>query len=339
MKKIIAIKPFNNNVYYNNACLDEHSKNGSSYLIAARKILAKKNIIMNTIDISTSIPTLRDVYMDVPYPWEIQYWIRIIKNREKSILYIVEPPIVNPFNHLLLFTQFFSKVYTFDDNIVDNVKYFKYYEPKSRENLHIKQTPFKNKKLLILMNTNLSSFLPFRLFSLSTKQLYSERIKVINYFNKNHPLDFCLYGRGWDKPQRFSIVQRLFGYKKYKTYRGEFAQKDRYEILSHFKFSLCFENSIHTGYITEKMIDYFKGGCVPVYFGAPNITDYINSKCFIDYRKFKNLTSLVKFLKTMDEKTYNNYLSEINNFLKGKNFLEKWSSDAFARFFLKSLSL
>lgn len=339
MKKIfIALKPFNNKVYYKNAVLDEYSKDGSSYLIAARKLLAQKNITMNTIDIATDTPTQKDVYMDVPYPWELKLWIRLLKNSKKSILYIVEPPIVNPFNHMRIFNLPFSKVYTFDDDVVDNIRYFKYFEPKSKEFMETKIVPFKNKKLLVLMNSNLSPFLPFRLLSLPIRELYSERIKAIDFFDRKYPDDFSLYGRGWNNPQRFSILQRLFGYKKYKTYKGEFLQKDRYKILSQFKFSLCFENSVHTGYITEKIIDYFKGGCVPVYFGAPNITDYISDKCFIDYRKFKNLEELAEFLKVMDEKTYNSYLKEIKKFLFGKEFLNKWSSNAFAKFFLKAIS-
>ena len=111
MKRIfIALKPFNNKVYYKNAVLNEHSKDGSSYLIAARKLLAQKNIIMNTIDIYSDIPTHKDAYMDVPYPWELKLWLKIIRNSKKNILFLVEPPIVNPFNHIRVFHAFFSKI-------------------------------------------------------------------------------------------------------------------------------------------------------------------------------------------------------------------------------------
>lgn len=336
-KRFIALKPFNNKVFYKNAILNEHSRAGSPYLIAARKLLAKKNIILNTIDIAPDSPTQKDVYMDVPYPWELKLWVRILKNRKKNILYIVEPPVVNPFNHMKVFHFFFSKIYTWNDNSVDNIKYFKFFFPKKNVDINTKKIPFKNKKLLILMNSNLVPFLPFRLLSLSTKELYTQRIKVINFFDKNYPSDFSLYGRGWNRPQRFSIKQRLLGYKKYKTYKGEFPQKDKFKILSAFKFCLCFENSEVTGYI-EKIIDYLKGRCVPIYLGAPNITDYISTKCFINYRKFNNLQELAKFLNTIDEKTYNTYLAEIEKFLLSKEFLEKWSIDTFAKSFMKAVS-
>ena len=36
------------------------------------------------------------------------------------------------------------------------------------------------------------------------------------------------------------------------------------------------------GYVTEKIFDAFKAGCVPVYWGAENITKYVPAECFID---------------------------------------------------------
>lgn len=340
MKKIfIALKPFNNRVFYKNAILTENSGKDSFYLIAAKKILKRHNFFINTIDINYGIPTYKDIYMDVPYPWEIKLWLRIIRNHKKSILFIVEPPIVNPFNHMRTFHLFFSRIYTQNDNLVDNIKYFKFFLPKTTHGLTTTKIPFKNKKMLILMNANLAPFLPFRLFSSSTKELYTQRIEAIDFFDTNYPADFCLYGKGWNKPQKFSILQRLIGYRKYKTYQGQFPQKNKHKILSKFKFCLCFENCETTGYISEKIIDCFKARCVPIYLGAPNISNYINPKCFIDFRKFKNYQELVEFLSKMDEKTYNGYLKEIEKFLSSKEFLVRWTGDAFAKLFLRAISL
>lgn len=336
-KKLISLKPFNNKIYYKNAIFNEHSWTGSPYLIAARKLLAKNNIKMDTIDLVFPNQTEREVYMDVPYPWKLKQWLRIIKNRKKNILFIIEPPIVNPFNHLKIFHIFFSKVYTWNDDLIDNNKYFKYFFPRLNEKIKLKPIPFKNKKLLILMNSNLAPFLPFKLLSSQTRELYTERIKAINFFNKYYPSDFCLYGKGWNKPQRFSIKQRLFGHRKYQTYKGMFDEKDKYKILAKFKFCLCFENSSVTGYI-EKIIEYSNGECVPVYLGAQNITDFISNKCFIDARKFKSYKELSKFISNMDEKTYNTHLSEIKKFLSSKQTLKRWSITTFAKIFLEAVT-
>lgn len=336
-KKFISLKPFNNKIFYNNEVFNEHSSTGSIYLIAARKLLSKRNVEINTIDITPNAPTIKDVYMDLPYPWELKLWIRIFKNIKKNILFLGEPPIVNPFNHMRIFHLFFSKVYTWNDSIIDNRKHFKYYLPIATNVIKIKDVPFKNKKLLTMMNMNWLPLLPFKLLSLSTKELYTERVKSIDFFDKFYPSDFDLYGRGWNKPQRFSIRQRIIGYKKYQTYRGEFFQKDKYKILSKFKFCLCFENCEIAGNISEKIFDCFKGGCVPIYWGAPNITDFIPKKCFIDFRKFKSYHELAEFLITMQEETYKAYIKEINKFLLSKIFLKRWSAESFAKTFQEAI--
>lgn len=339
MKKIyIALKPFNNKVFYRNDVFNEKSPYGSSYLIAARKLLAKNNIIINTVDVSPKISTKADIYMDVPYPWDLRPWIRLIKNSKKSSLFIVEPPLVNPFNFMKIFHIFFSRVYTQKDDLVDNVKYFKFFLPKTKKGIETKLVPFKNKELLILMNGNLSPFLPFRLLSLSTKEFYTERIKAINFFDKNYPLNFYLYGRGWNKPQRFSIMQRLFGFRRYKTYKGEFSSKDKYKLLSKFKFSLCFENCETTGYISEKIIDCLKAKCVPVYRGAPNIGKFIPTNCYINANAFKDYQEIYNYLINMGEEEYNKYIKNIEKLLQDKEFQSCWFPEGFAKFFLRVIA-
>jgi hypothetical protein len=59
--------------------------------------------------------------------------------------------------------------------------------------------------------------------------------------------------------------------------------------LEKYKFSICYENARDTpGYITEKIFDCFFAGCVPIYWGANNITDHIPKECFIDKRDFED---------------------------------------------------
>lgn len=334
-KTFVALKPFNNKVFYNNEVFNEHSPTKSPYLIAARKLLADKNIIMNTIDTLPDNLTQKDIYMDVPHPWEMKLWIRIFKNSKKNILFIVEPPLVNPFSYMKILHLFFSKIYTQNDNIVDNIKYFKFFLPKTRTGLETKPKKFKDKKLLVLMNGNLAPFLPFRLLSLSTKELYTERIKAIKFFDTYHPSNFCLYGRGWNKPQRFSIRQRLLGYLKYKSYKGEFLAKDKYKILSEFKFCLCFENSVVTGYVSEKIFDCFKAKCVPVYIGTPNIDKLIPRSCYIDGRAFKNYSDLYNCLVNMKEDEYNRYIQNIGKLINNQRFQDQWFEEGFGRFLQK----
>lgn len=339
IKKYITLKPFNNRIFYKNGIFDEKSVAGSVYLIAARKLLAKHNIQMNTIDVPIAAQTEQDIYMEVPYPWELGLWMRIVRNRNKNVLFIAEPPIVNPFNFMNVFHAFFYKIFTWNDNLVDGMTYFKYFLPKAKKGIQTKQIPFANKKLLTMMNGHLLPFLPFRLLSISTRELYTERVKAIEFFDAYHSSDFFLYGRGWNSPERFSIWQRLFGCKKYTSYQGTFAWKDKYTLLSGFKFCICFENSEVTGYISEKIFDCLKAKCVPVYRGAPNIGDFIPQNCFIDARKFRDYESLYDFLRSMKKDEYDSYMSHIETLLNNKQFQDRWFEDGFARTFLAEVNI
>jgi hypothetical protein len=55
------------------------------------------------------------------------------------------------------------------------------------------------------------------------------------------------------------------------------------QIYSKYKFIICFENSKTPGYVTEKIFNVFLSGSIPIYDGAPNITNYIVPGSFIQY--------------------------------------------------------
>ena len=59
---------------------------------------------------------------------------------------------------------------------------------------------------------------------------------------------------------------------------------------------------------TPEIFDAFIAGCVPVYWGAKNITDYVSSDCFIDRREFKNNQELYRYMKNMNDDEYLKYL-------------------------------
>jgi hypothetical protein len=79
---------------------------------------------------------------------------------------------------------------------------------------------------------------------------------------------------------------------------------------------MCYENVKDVpGYITEKIFDCFFSGCVPIYWGASNVTNYIPKECFIDRREFHDHESLYGFLCNMSEKDYLRYQKAIAHFL------------------------
>lgn len=49
-----------------------------------------------------------------------------------------------------------------------------------------------------------------------------------------------------------------------------------FDFISNYKFMICFENTSKPNYITEKLINAYLNGTIPIYWGCPNIQDYVN---------------------------------------------------------------
>lgn len=54
-----------------------------------------------------------------------------------------------------------------------------------------------------------------------------------------------------------------------------------FSLLSQFKFMLCFENSSDPYYLTEKIMNAWLGGTVPVYWGCSKALEWLNPKSFL----------------------------------------------------------
>lgn len=159
--------------------------------------------------------------------------------------------------------------------------------------------------------------------------LYAERINVIRWYEKNAPALFHLYGRGWNKPSqaftRKAKLQRrigrlrtqLFGYKPFPSWRGEVKFKS--DILSNTRFSYCYENVKDLpNYITEKIFDSFFSGCVPIYWGADNVHEYIPPDCYIDRRQFADTAEVHRYLVSITPEQHAQFQQNICAFLKSK---------------------
>lgn len=273
--------------------------------------LLKNKFEENGINLSTQ---------DINLPSESQF---VIYNEMPNIKYIspdkniyllmLESKIVKSSSWAIKNHRYFKKIFTWDDNLVDNKKYFKVnYPHKIPAELTLGLSKKEKLCTMIIGNKFLSHPLG----------LYTERLKAISWFEQNHLEEFDFYGIGWDKYCFKGILSRLNSFDflriplkpKYPSYRG--AVKSKREVLQKYKFAICYENARDMpGYITEKIFDCFFAGCVPIYWGAPNVTDYIPSDAFIDRREFRTYNNLYSYLKNMSDKEYVSYLDKIKDFI------------------------
>ncbi|KAG4939448.1 hypothetical protein JHK82_045171 [Glycine max] len=70
-------------------------------------------------------------------------------------------------------------------------------------------------------------------------------------------------------------------------------------VMSHYKFVLVIEGTWTESYITEKIFYALDSGAIPIYFGAPNIMDFVPPHSIIEGVKFKSMEELASYVKAI----------------------------------------
>jgi hypothetical protein len=227
---------------------------------------------------------------------------------------LLEPPLIDSkiYENLSYISTLFKRVYLY--NPISEIKNsYRVFIPipykKVIDNCWSNQ--LRQDKIVIISGNHAPFF--------KSNELYSKRIECINYFAKYNSID--LFGRNWDLTfnRRTLWWKYLLNYFSImKVYKGP--TDNKHQTLANYKYSICFENSEMRGYITEKIFDCFYAGTVPIYHGAPDISDFIDPNSYIDFKNFRGLAELKKYLDSLSK---TQYLEMKEN---GKKFIEKQST-------------
>lgn len=196
---------------------------------------------------------------------------------------------------------------------------------------------WEDKRYLTMINSNIPPLkgLRYRIACLIDpdlrSELYTERLRAIKHFSENP--GFHLYGRGWKTRCRKMPID--FHLAAVRSYKG--ACSDKISTLAKYRFAVCFENTRFPGYITEKIFDCFFAGCIPIYYGAPDIEKYVPKETFIDFREFEGYADLDKYLVQMTSDKASSYLEAAKTFLASKAF-DPFYQDHFASELVSALN-
>lgn len=298
------------NFYLNNRFFDENDfvtnrDDCMRQYIELKSKLEEHGIELNTQDISPVEASDLVIFINVP-EIEDQQFKKAILLKKKCYLFVNELYLIHTANNDMEMHKHFDKIFTYQQNLIDNVIYFKanYSFDFVKKYSLFKVQDFRKKKLAVLIAGNKTLNHPL--------ELYSERVKTIRWFEQNHPKTFDLYGVGWNLYR--GRIHAIFGKKDFPSYRGEVRAKS--ETLSKYKFNICYENAREIpGWITEKIFDSFFAGCVPVYWGWEEIDKFIDPGCFIKRTDFASNKELYEYLSLMSESNYQEYISNINSLL------------------------
>ena len=104
-------------------------------------------------------------------------------------------------------------------------------------------------------------------------------------------------------------------------------------FLSKYKFNIAFENKSKPGYTTEKIVEAFLAGTVPIYWGNPKIAEEFNQQSFINAHNFSDDAALAGHLLRLhrDDDLYRSIAMQPPlTDLQSRKFFD---TDAFTAFF------
>lgn len=219
--------------------------------------------------------------------------------KEQSYLWQMESPISIAVPPSKAEKEHFNKIFT--------------YHKASANGRNIIHVPLSYDYRRVLKNYDLKSkeYLVSLVGKYSELHHYKLRQTSIVWFLKNHPEDIRFFGHDWQGVLKYLSVSEQ---EKFKTQYGGYIP-DKISEISKSKFVLAYENFRFDDYVTEKIYDVMAAGSVPIYSGAPNITEYVPQSCFIDFHAFQSHEELYDFLANMSDDTYNDYLDCIKDFM------------------------
>jgi len=93
---------------------------------------------------------------------------------------------------------------------------------------------------------------------------------------------------------------------------GGYSTQEMYKEYSNYAFIICMENSIENGYITEKILNGYKAGSIPIYWGDSKIAKKLfNPKSFICVNDYNSIEECIDYIL--------NLYNDKNNLIKMAN--------------------
>ena len=158
--------------------------------------------------------------------------------------------------------------------------------PKERQKIH-KKTKLCSYITSLKTMTNIQKF----------------RIELLHGLKVHNPLNIDLYGRGHN-PLPESRLGKHLG-------------------VAPYHYSIAIENSQNGHYFSEKILDCFLVGTIPIYLGTPKIGEYFNTDGILSFNDEKELFKILDNISP--EEYYKRYDAVKENFETAKKHIDSLS--------------
>lgn len=210
---------------------------------------------------------------------------QLINPDKINCAWIIEPPIINGENYLNIVKNKdkFKYIFSYIKNIGNQVDNF-VFVPHGGTWVKDEDIKIQEKSKLISSIFSWKDWNPY----------HRMRHRVYNRFEGTNLIDF--YGSGCNIP----LVYKVDGIKDY-------------------MFTIVIENSIESDYFTEKLLDCFLTGTIPIYVGSKTTREYFNPDGIIYFEGDEDLPVIID---TLTPELYNSKMEAIKeNFKIAKNYI------------------
>jgi hypothetical protein len=144
-----------------------------------------------------------------------------------------------------------------------------------------------------------------------------EKTKLVSYISSTK--NFGTQGHGLR-----AQVREILGNKVDSFGRGHNDIPYKLSGLKDYMFSIVIENSKFDYYFSEKVMDCFATGTIPIYWGCPSIGDFFDSDGILSFNTIEELEDIIS--KISSEMYISKIKSVKANYKKSKDFIlaEEW---------------
>jgi Glycosyltransferase family 10 (fucosyltransferase) C-term len=115
------------------------------------------------------------------------------------------------------------------------------------------------------------------------------------------PERFCAAVVSNPHPLRFRAIRALERLGPVDTYGRAFGRPvaDKAAVLRRYRYCIAFENDLYPGYVTEKAIDAWTAGAVPLWWGSDPAA-YLNPRCLVNLASVGGIAALVECVRELE---------------------------------------
>jgi hypothetical protein len=141
-------------------------------------------------------------------------------------------------------------------------------------------------------------------------------------YDKTKMLSHIASTKCWSRGHslRHSVGKAIHGRYEVDLWGSAYKPFDsKLEPLKDYRFSITIMNAKHNNYFTETLVDTFRSGTIPIFWGCDNINEFFDERGML---KFETGPELFKILDNLSEELYDEMLPYAkNNFEIAKKYV------------------